>query len=270
MSGTNVSRASVRTLIKNNIRNYSMVLMLALIMIVFAFLTGGINLNSRNFSNIFIQNSYILILAVGMIMVIIIGNIDLSVGRVLAFVGAISAMVYNAGMGMTGTLIISILVGLAVGVFQGSWIAFLKLPAFIVTLGGMLLFRGLTYIITNVTPIAIRDGGYKELASGMFNIPGLESNGVYYTAILVGLLVFVVYVVSEIMSRQNKIKYKFEVPPVSMFILKLAVIGILISAKKNGLIKQIGPMLERLRTEAHFWIKQELYDVILSQSGETS
>ncbi|MFA6507431.1 MAG: sugar ABC transporter permease, partial [Treponemataceae bacterium] len=192
MSGANVKRTSVQDLIKSNIRNYSMVLMLAAIMIVFAFLTGGVNLNSRNFTNIFIQNSYILLLAVGMVQVIIIGNIDLSVGRVCAFVGAISAMLYNTGIGMPATIVISIIIGLGVGVFQGFWIAFLKIPAFIVTLAGMLLFRGLTYIITNVSPISLKDDSFKQIASGMVNIPGLEINGVHYTAILIGTAITVI------------------------------------------------------------------------------
>jgi len=228
MSGENVSTANIRTLIKNNIRNYSMVLMLAVIMIAFAFMTGGVNLNSRNFTNIFIQNSYILLLAVGMVQVIIIGNIDLSVGRVAAFIGAISAMLYNSGIGMPATVAVSIVIGLGVGMFQGFWIAFLKIPAFIVTLAGMLLFRGLTYIITNVTPISLKDDRFKWLASGLVNIPGLEINGVYYTAILIGAVIFALYVAAEIVSRRNKIKNSFEVSSFGVFVFKLAVIGLLI------------------------------------------
>lgn len=230
MDGTMVNRANFRTLIKNNIRNYSMVLMLALIMIAFAFLTNGVNLNSRNFTNIFIQNSYILLLAVGMVLVIIIGNIDLSVGSVVAFVGAISAMLYNSGMGMVATVIISIIIGIIIGAFQGVWIAYVKIPAFIVTLAGMLLFRGLTYIITNVSPIALKDDGFKEIASGMANIASLDKGDFYITALIVGLAVFVLYLISELQSRNNKIKHQFEVSPMGAFLLKIIVIGVLIMA----------------------------------------
>lgn len=230
MDGTMVNRANFRTLIKNNIRNYSMVLMLALIMIAFAFLTNGVNLNSRNFTNIFIQNSYILLLAVGMVLVIIIGNIDLSVGSVVAFVGAISAMLYNTGIGMVATVTISIIIGIIIGAFQGVWIAYVKIPAFIVTLAGMLLFRGLTYIITNVTPIALKDDGFKEIASGMANIASLDKGDFYITALIVGLAVFVLYLISELQSRNNKIKHQFEVSPMGAFLLKIIVIGVLIMA----------------------------------------
>ncbi len=230
MDGTMVNRANFRTLIKNNIRNYSMVLMLALIMIAFAFLTNGVNLNSRNFTNIFIQNSYILLLAVGMVLVIIIGNIDLSVGSVVAFVGAISAMLYNTGIGMVATVTISIIIGIIIGAFQGVWIAYVKIPAFIVTLAGMLLFRGLTYIITNVTPIALKDDGFKEIASGMANIASLDKGDFYITALIVGLAVFVLYLISELQSRNNKIKHQFEVSPMGAFLLKIIIIGVLIMA----------------------------------------
>jgi putative multiple sugar transport system permease protein len=204
--------------------------MLALIMIAFAFLTNGVNLNSRNFTNIFIQNSYILLLAVGMVLIIIVGNIDLSVGSVVAFIGAISAMLYNLGIGMVATVTISIIIGIMVGAFQGVWIAYIKIPAFIVTLAGMLLFRGLTYIITNVTPIALKDDGFKEIASGMANIPSLDKGDFYITALIVGLAVFILYLISELQSRNNKIKHQFEVSPMGAFLLKIIVIGVLIMA----------------------------------------
>ncbi|WP_304222956.1 multiple monosaccharide ABC transporter permease [Gracilinema caldarium] len=228
MSDTAIKSSSIRNLIKANIRNYSMVLMLALIMIIFAFLTDGVNLNSRNFTNIFMQNSYILLLAVGMVLVIIVGNIDLSVGSVAAFIGAISAMLYNSGANMLVTIVASIIIGVLIGAFQGVWIAYAKIPAFIVTLAAQLLFRGLTYIITNVSPISLRDDNFKQIASGMANIDALTINGVYYTALVAGIVVFLIYAIFEFQGRQNKLKYGFRVSPLSFFIIKLLVIGLLI------------------------------------------
>ena len=228
MSDSAIKSTSIRNLIKANIRNYSMVLMLALIMIIFAFLTDGVNLNSRNFTNIFMQNSYILLLAVGMVLVIIVGNIDLSVGSVAAFIGAISAMLYNSGANMLITVVASIVIGVLIGAFQGVWIAYAKIPAFIVTLAAQLLFRGLTYIITNVSPISLRDDNFKQIASGMANIDALTINGVYYTALVAGIVVFLIYAVFEFQGRQNKLKYGFKVSPLSFFIIKLLVIGLLI------------------------------------------
>jgi putative multiple sugar transport system permease protein len=225
--------------ILGSIKDYSMFIILALIMIVFSFLTNSVNLGSRNITNIFLQNSYVLILAIGMVQVLVIGGIDLSVGSVCAFTGAISAMVYNgmvtanadnANIAIVAALVVSILVGVAIGAFQGVWVAYLKIPSFIVTLAGMLLFRGLTYIITNVTPITPRGTSYRDLASGMFDIPGLQIGNVYYTAIAIGAVICLVYIVSEFLSRSRKIKDGFEVTSLPLFIVKLLVISALAMA----------------------------------------
>ena len=159
MSNKDIITSDMKTLIKNNFRNYSMFIILALIMVIFAFLTNKINLNPRNFTNIFFQYSYVLILAVGMVQVIIIKGIDLSVGSVCAFVGALSAMIYNSGVGMPVTLLAAIAMSVIIGAFQGAWVAYGKMPAFIVTLAGMMLFRGLTYIVTKVNPVSLKDMG---------------------------------------------------------------------------------------------------------------
>ncbi|MCD1653986.1 sugar ABC transporter permease [Treponema zuelzerae] len=224
------NKMSFRNLIKSNAKNYSMVLMLALIMIIFAFMTDGVNLNSRNITNIFMQNSHILLLATTMILLIITCNIDLSCPATCAFIGAVSAMLYNTGMGMIPTVLLSILLSIAIYAVMGFMVAYMRMPAFIVTLGFMLLFRGLVYIITNVTPIALKDDGYKKISSGIFNIPALTVDRVHYTAMLVAAVLFVLYVVSEIAARRKKIRYGFAIPPVAVFIAKIIVIGALIFA----------------------------------------
>jgi putative multiple sugar transport system permease protein len=228
MSDKATEKTSLTGLFKNNIKNYSMFLMLVVIMVVFSFLTRGVNLNSRNFTNIFIQYSYVLILAVGMVQVIIIGGIDLSVGSVCAFVGAVSAMVYNSGAGMVVTLLVALVLGVAIGAFQGFWVAYMRIPAFIVTLAGMLLFRGITYLITKVSPIGLKDGGYKQLASGMLDIPAFQAGNYHLTAIFAGLAVFIAYVLAEYFSRRAKMRNQFDVAPNAVFIGKLVIVGALI------------------------------------------
>jgi putative multiple sugar transport system permease protein len=207
-----------------------MFIMLAVIMIVFAPLTHGNNFSPRNFTNIFFQYSYVLILAVGMVQVIIILGIDLSVGSVCAFVGAISAMVYNTGIGMPLTLLVSLLIGLLIGAFQGLWVAYAKIPAFIVTLAGMLLFRGLTYLITNINPISLKDNTYSHLATGTVDeILGLEPiGGLYPVALILGVLLLVIYIITEILSRRTKIQNGFEIAPAGFFIGKLVLISALV------------------------------------------
>ena len=213
------------TIAKNNIRNYSMFLMLGCIFVIFTFMTNGINFNARNITNIFIQNSYILILAVGMVLVIITGNIDLSVGSVCAFIGAISAMIYNLGISMPLTIFISIAIGFIIGAKQGFWIAYLKVPAFIVTLAGMLLFRGLTYIITQVNPVSLADDNYKKIASGFsfVNNTKFHTNTLIFIAIL---LIF--YLLYAIYQYRAKKLHGFHVLPLQFLILKLCILSITI------------------------------------------
>lgn len=229
MAKKEIHTSDVKTLVLSNIRNYSMFIMLALIMIIFAPLTNGTNWSDRNFTNIFFQNSYVLILAIGMVQVIIIRGIDLSVGSVCAFVGAISAMIYNTGAGMSVTLIASIAMGVGIGAFQGAWVAFAKIPAFIVTLAGMMLFRGLTYIVTQVNPISLKDMGYSLLSTGTLDeILKTGRIGQYFPmsfVFAVGILLL--FYISEFLGRKKKIANEFEVIPPSLFITKLILISIL-------------------------------------------
>ena len=235
MSDKNINTTDIKELIKSNIRNYSMFIMLVLIMIIFALLPSafgkpmGTNFNPRNFINIFFQNSYVLILATGMVMIIITQNIDLSVGSVCAFVGALSAMVYNSGIGMTATVIISILIGVAIGAYQGVWVAFAKMPAFIVTLSGMLLFRGLTYIVTKVSPVSLKDTGYSLFSTGILDEVFKTSRiGPYFPMpFVVAILVLIVFFVAEFNGRKKKVANEFEVTPLPLFITKLVLISVL-------------------------------------------
>jgi putative multiple sugar transport system permease protein len=229
MSGKTINTSDVKTLIKNNIRNYSMFIMLALIMIIFAPLTKGTNWSPRNFTNIFFQNSYVLILAIGMVQVIIVQGIDLSVGSVCAMVGALSAMIYNTGVGLPVTLLASLVLGALIGAYQGAWVAFAKMPAFIVTLSGMMLFRGLTYLITKVNPISLHDDGYSLLSTGTLDeILRIKQIGPYYPmALIVAVLVLVVFYFTELVGRNKKIANGFEVTPFPLFITQLVLISLL-------------------------------------------
>jgi len=210
-------------LLKKNIRSYSMFIMLALIFIVFAGLTNGINFSARNVANIFMQNSYVLILASGMVLVIIIGNIDLSVGSLAAFTGAIAAMLYNTGMGLVPTIILTMAVGAAIGIWQGFWIAFMRVPSFIVTLSSMLVFRGLTYVITNVSPISLRDDGFSRITSGFISSESLMVGGKHLLPWIVGAILVVLLVLSAVSSRRNRRQ------PLSAFILRnIVVIGLIV------------------------------------------
>ena len=227
-------------IVKANLRNFSMFLVLGLIMIGFAFLTGGVNLNPRNFTYIFIQNSYILILAVGMLLVIVVGNIDLSVGSLTGFMGSVAVILFNrTGLGIVPTAALTVLIGLIVGAYQGYWIAFVKIPAFIVTLTGMLLFRGLNYIITHVTPVTPRTDVFKEMASGTIDVVRTKAHWavtffkpaqgeVHLFPLIIGILIVLYIVLMSIADRRNKIKNDFQTLPMSYFLIKLVALSAII------------------------------------------
>ncbi|MCL2209004.1 MAG: sugar ABC transporter permease [Treponema sp.] len=242
MSNKAIHTADVKSLIKSNLRNYSMFIMLILILIIFAPLTKGVNFYPRNFINIFFQNSYVLILAIGMVMIIITQNIDLSVGSVCAFVGALSVMLYNTGIGMPATVIASILIGVAIGAYQGAWVAFAKLPAFIVTLSGMLLFRGLTYIVTKVSPIGINDIGYSLFSTGIVDeIIGTTRMGPYFPMpFAAAIILLLIFYFAEFSGRRKKIENEFEVSPMPLFITKLVIISIIILALADRFARSRG------------------------------
>lgn len=203
----------VKGLFKGNIRRYGMGIALVSIMVLFEILTGGILLKPLNITNLILQNSYILILAIGMLLVIITGNVDLSVGSVAAFIGAIGAMLMvNYKVPVILAVAICLCIGALVGAWQGFWIAYIRIPAFIVTLAGMLVFRGLTLVILQGQTIAPFPQSFQVISSGF--VPGK------FTAIIVGIIISVIYIFMELNSRKNKLKHNFEVPSTTVLIIK--------------------------------------------------
>ncbi|HHV08902.1 MAG TPA: sugar ABC transporter permease [Clostridiales bacterium] len=212
--------------LKGNLRQYVMVIALVVVIILFQILTGGVLLKPLNISNLISQNAYILILAIGMLLCILTGgNVDLSVGSVAGFVGAISAiMMLKLDVPVLPTILVSIILGLAIGCWQGFWIAYVGVPAFIATLAGMLIFRGLTLVVLQGTSLAPLPAGYTFMASGF--IPDIVKIGrLNLLAILLGIIASILYVVKELNGRKNKRKYGFEVTPYKIFIPQ--VVGIL-------------------------------------------
>ena len=145
------------TLIKRNLRQSGIYIAFVVIVALFAFLTDGVLLSPGNITNIVLQYSYILVLAIGMVIVIIGGHIDLSVGSVVALTGAVSAvLVIKNGEAWWVGIIAAIVVGLLVGAWQGFWVAFVGVPAFITTLAGMLIFRGLALVVLGILASELR------------------------------------------------------------------------------------------------------------------
>ncbi len=220
---------NVTAFFKNNIRQYGMVLALVFIMALFQVLTGGILFRPMNITNLVLQNSYVLILGVGMLLCIVTGNVDLSVGSVVAFVGAVAAVfMIDLHMPVVLGIILTLLVGLLVGSFHGYFIAYRKIPPFIVTLGGMLIFRGLTMVILKGQTKAPFAKSIQNIAAGYlpgdFKIAGLNA-----IAILAGLVLSAIFIAVQLNMRKRKRKYDFEVLPVGLEIVKIALVVLAIN-----------------------------------------
>ena len=205
---------------KINIRQYGMFIALVFIIVLFQILSDGILLKPLNITNIILQNSYILVLAIGMVLVIITGNIDLSVGSIAAFIGAISAiLMINLELPVVLAVAICLLLGALIGAWQGYWIAYVRIPAFIVTLAGMLLFRGLTLVVLEGKSIAPFPVTFQKISSGF--LPDLFNGaGLHILTIALGILLSIIYVFLEWRERRSQQRYNFEVSPIAIFVLK--------------------------------------------------
>ncbi|MBB6479760.1 multiple monosaccharide ABC transporter permease [Spirochaeta isovalerica] len=215
---------------KNNIRQNGMVLALVFIMVLFQILTGGILFRPMNVNNLVLQNAYVLILATGMLLAILTGNIDLSVGSVVAFVGAVSAvMMVNWGVPVWLTIISALIVGMAVGAFHGYFIAYMRIPAFIVTLAGMLIWRGLTMVILKGQTLSPFEKSFQAMSAGYLPGRDITIGGLNVISLLAGLVISLVFAAMVFKSRKNKAKYGFEVIPMWLELFKIAIVIIAIN-----------------------------------------
>ncbi|HOP71909.1 multiple monosaccharide ABC transporter permease [Thermoclostridium caenicola] len=225
----------IGTTIKNNMRQYAMLIALVVIMIFFQIATNGVLLYPMNVTNLVLQNSYVLILAIGMTLCILTGgNIDLSVGSVCAFVGAISGtLMINMKMPMLPALLITLGIGFIIGLWQGFWIAYIRIPAFIVTLAGMLIFRGLTNTILQGLTLAPYPKEYQMISGGFIpDFLNFFGAGFNVTTIVVGVVLSLLYVFMALKKRKERAGYGFENTHFLFFIIQCVVVvgGIMLLA----------------------------------------
>lgn len=215
--------------VREEIRKYGMLIAFIVIMGLFAVLTSGMSLTPLNITNIVLQNSYILILAIGMLLVIVTGNIDLSVGSLAAFVGAVAAyLVIELKLNTLLSVSVAIGVGALAGLLQGYLIAYLKVPSFIATLGGMLTFRGLTMVLLQGKTLAPFPDSIRAFSSNF--IPDYFANSsLHITTIVISIILSAIYVLSCLKNRTNKINLNINVEPMAMFIGKIAIVLLLLN-----------------------------------------
>lgn len=224
-----------KTKFKEGIKQYTMIIVLILVTLFFTWQTGGKILLPQNVSNLISQNAYVFVLATGMLLCILTGgNIDLSVGSVVCFVGAVGATVMESfGVNIYLAIAIMILIGLAIGAWQGAWIAFVRVPPFIVTLAGMLIFRGLSNVVLNGQTVSLKSQAFVKLFGGgadcyvpaIFTVAGL--NG---TSLLVGILVCILYIFMQLKSRISKMKKGYEVDSLSKVLIRVILICLVVMA----------------------------------------
>ena len=224
--------------IKHNTKQYTMFLALIAIWVTFTFLTENVFLTPRNLSNLFVQTVTTAILAIGMVLIIVTGHIDLSVGSVLGFAGAVCAMLMiKLEWGVVPSVAVTLLVGLAVGAWHGFWVAYRKVPAFIVSLASMLAFRGLIIGITGgqtqglemaPEPVAER---FKLIGQGYLpTFSPAEEGQLHDTSLYLVLAVIALYVLAALRRRRARQRFGFEVLPAHVEALKLGFVSAVIAA----------------------------------------
>jgi putative multiple sugar transport system permease protein len=217
-------RERVSSFLMSHVRQSGMVVALAAIVLLFQVWTGGILLKPLNVTNIIQQNGYILVLAIGMVIVIISGHIDLSVGSIAGFIGAMSAvlMVRN-DMPWLLAVVVCVGMGALIGAWQGFWIAYVGIPSFIVTLGGMLVFRGATQYLLEGQSIAPMPQGLEQVSSGF--LPEIGSNAIYHwPTVILGAVVMVAAVVVQVRRRRSQLRYGQDVSATTAFVAKCVAI----------------------------------------------
>jgi putative multiple sugar transport system permease protein len=212
---------SLRRMLGSNVRQYGMVLALAAIVLFFQFQTNGVLLKPLNVSNLLTQNSYILILAIGMVMVIISRHIDLSVGSVAAFVGAVAAiMMTKWDLPWFVAVVLCLGLGALIGAWHGFWVAYVGIPAFIVTLASMLIFRGLTLTVLNGETVANLPPQFEGMGNGFLPEIGPDT-GLHNLTMLIGVAMSAFVVWIEFRRRASATRYQFDVAPRPLFLAKV-------------------------------------------------
>lgn len=222
-----MNKEKVSSFFKKN----TMVIVLIIVALFFTWQTQGRLLYPQNINNLISQNAYVFVLATGMLLCILTGgNIDLSVGSVVCFVGAVGAtLLVNKGLNIGVSIIAMLALGLLIGIWQGFWIAYRRIPPFIVTLAGMLMFRGMSNIILEGYTIAPMPAGYLSLFSN-YIIDFFDGEGFNITCFLVGVIVAAFYIILRFRQRRTRVKKGYAVDSLISDIIRCSVISLVVLA----------------------------------------
>ena len=218
-----------KTSVMEFVKKYTMILVLILVTAFFAWQTDGKILLPQNINNLIAQNAYVFVLATGMLLCILTGgNIDLSVGSVVCFVGAVGAtMMETYEMNMWVSILVMLLVGLVIGAWQGFWIAFVRIPPFITTLSGMLVFRGLSNVVLNGMTVSITNQTFIRIFGGGADcyVPDFfGGNGFNITCMLAGVIACVIYALLTFRGYFARKKKGYETGSFNAMLAKVVVL----------------------------------------------
>ena len=216
--------------LKNNLREYGLLMSLVAIMGFFQVMTNGTLFQPLNLTNLILQNSYIIVMALGMLLVIVAGHIDLSVGSICGFVGAVAAVLmvdYNLNFALVA--LICLVLGAVIGAAQGYWVAFYKIPAFIVTLAGMLVFRGLTLVVLGGASVGPFPPEFQLLSTGFIPDP-FGGENLKVLSLVLGLAMAVILLIAKVKDRAERTKHGMDNEPYVFFVLKNLIFAGMIAA----------------------------------------
>ncbi|WP_411886045.1 multiple monosaccharide ABC transporter permease [Polaromonas sp. YR568] len=214
--------------LKHNFREYGMLITLVAIMIFFQYMTDGTLMQPLNLTNLVLQNSYIVIMALGMLMVIVAGHIDLSVGSVCGFIGALAAvLMVEYGWHFVPASLVCLVCGALIGGIQGWFVAFFRIPSFIVTLAGMLVFKGLALALLQGQSVGPFPDSFQMLSSGF--MPDLSGgDGLRMTSLLLGVALAALLAVAGIRGRAKQLRHGIQAEPAAFFFVKTAAFSALL------------------------------------------
>ncbi|RID90067.1 sugar ABC transporter permease [Gemmobacter lutimaris] len=219
------ARLGIGAYVARHIRDYGLLFALIAIMVFFQVVTGGTLLKPVNITNLFLQNSYIIIMALGMLLVIVGGHIDLSVGSVMGFIGALAAvMIVTLGLPVAVAIPVCLVVGMGIGAVQGYFVAYWRIPSFIVTLAGMLVFRGLSLWLLAGQSVGPFPKSFQALSTGFIpDLFGMDRPNLL--AMAVGVVAVVALLWLGLRARARDARYGIEGEPFGLFLLRNAIVA---------------------------------------------
>ena len=207
------------------LKQYGMMIMLIVVYLLFAIITGGKNLTPMNINNLIMQNGYVVILAVGMLLCVLTGNVDLGVGSVVASCGAVAGtLIIDGGWSAPAAMLAALAVGAAFGVFVGFFVAYVAIPPFIVTLATMLMGRGICYVILKAQTKGPLPAAYNWIGTGFLPTIKVGANGVDLICLIVAAVCCALLIINELKGRKTAQKHNLPVDPMVLTVVKLVVL----------------------------------------------